>query len=360
MDIKRLVLTIPSLQAGGMERVMSELIYHFSSEKNLEVHIILYGLKRDIFYQLPNGMLVHKPPFEFNNQRRLISTIRTLCYLRKEIKKIKPQSVLSFGEVWNNLILLSLLGTGIPTVVSDRCQPNKSLGKFHDTLRKWLYRRAKSVVCQTQLAKEIFEKKMGPLRYIVIGNPIKRITKGLESERTKLVLSVGRLIDTKNFDQLISVFSSIGLDDWKLVIVGDDAQKQKNKVKLEKQITALGMHERVILAGNQRDVEGYYNKASIFAFTSSSEGFPNVIGEAMSAGLPVVAYDCTAGPADLIINGESGFLIPLFDQKLFAEKLKLLMLDSDSRLKMGEKGRELVLKFDAKLISKQFLEVLVQ
>jgi GalNAc-alpha-(1->4)-GalNAc-alpha-(1->3)-diNAcBac-PP-undecaprenol alpha-1,4-N-acetyl-D-galactosaminyltransferase len=360
MESNKICVAIPSLQAGGMERVMSELITNFSKKKNLEVHLLLYGIKRDIFYPLPHEVIVHQPSFLFNDNRRMFSTIRTLFYVRREIKRIKPRTVLSFGEVWNNFILLALYGTKIPVVVSDRCQPNKSLGRFHDFLRSQLYRHAKFIVCQTQLAKKIFEASIGPLNYCVIANPIRQSKIPNEAKGDKIILSVGRLIATKNFNQLISIFASIGPEGWKLVIVGDDAQKQQNRIKLESQIVELELQGKVILAGKQIDVESYYRSASIFAFTSSSEGFPNVIGEAMSAGLPVVAYDCVAGPADLIINGESGFLIPLFDQKLFAEKLKLLMLDSDSRLKMGEKGREVVVKFDAELISEQFLEVLVK
>ena len=360
MELKKLLMVIPSLQAGGMERVMSELIENFSKEQNLEIHLLLYGINRDVFYKLPNRVLVHLPNFEFNNKRRIISTIRTLFYLRREIKRINPHGVLSFGEVWNSFVLLALYGTGVDVVVSDRCQPNKSLGRFHDALRRHLYRQAKSVVCQTQLAKLIFERNIGSLNYKVIGNPIKRINSINVPKRDKIVLSIGRLIDTKNFNQLISIFASINIEEWKLVIVGDDAQKQQNKIKLENQIIDLGLQGRVILAGKQLDVEKYYLNASIFAFTSSSEGFPNVIGEAMSAGLPVVAYDCNAGPADLIVNEETGFLIPLFNQQLFAEKLKSLMVDIELRQRMGEQAKKVVFKFDSKRISQQFLDELTQ
>jgi GalNAc-alpha-(1->4)-GalNAc-alpha-(1->3)-diNAcBac-PP-undecaprenol alpha-1,4-N-acetyl-D-galactosaminyltransferase len=360
MDLEKLVLCVPSLQAGGMERVMAELTTNFSKEKNLRIHLVLYGINRDVFYQLPHEVIVHQPPFLFNNSRRVFSTIRTLFYLRREIKRIKPRTVLSFGEVWNNFVLLALYGTEIPVVVSDRCQPNKSLGTFHDFLRRQLYRHAKFIVCQTQQAKEIFEKSIGSLNYCVIGNPIRQSKILNEAKEDRIILSVGRLIATKNFNQLISIFASIGPVGWKLVIVGDDAQKQQNKIKLENQIIELGLQGKVILAGKQVDVESYYRNASIFAFTSSSEGFPNVIGEAMSAGLPVVAYDCVAGPADLIVNEETGFLIPLHNQLVFAQKLESLMLDSSLRKKMGEEGSRRVLKFESKQISNQFLEVLLQ
>jgi GalNAc-alpha-(1->4)-GalNAc-alpha-(1->3)-diNAcBac-PP-undecaprenol alpha-1,4-N-acetyl-D-galactosaminyltransferase len=356
----KICLSIPSLQAGGMERVMSELINQFVQKEGLEIHLVLYGIKRDIFYPVPESVISHKPQFEFNSKRRLISTVRTLFFLRKTIKNINPVSVLSFGEFWNNFVLLSLIGINIPVVVSDRCQPDKSLGIMHDFLRKCLYPRASTIVCQTKIAKEIYQRNLGELNYEVIGNPIREIKNIGLIKNEKIVLSVGRLIASKNFDKLISIFASIDAPDWKLVIVGDDALKEKNMPQLERQILDLKLEGRIILAGKQKDVDTYYNQASIFAFTSSSEGFPNVIGEAMSASLPVIAYDCTAGPADLISNEQTGFLIPLHNQKKFEEKLKLLMEDAELRHRFASNAQQKIKAFEAAAISEQFLNVLIR
>ncbi|MFM7683899.1 MAG: glycosyltransferase, partial [Bacteroidota bacterium] len=344
--MQRLVLVIPSLQAGGMERVMTELINQFVKKETLEIHLVLYGIKRDIFYPVPESVIIHKPLFEFNNTTRIISTVRTLFFLRRTIKNIKPVSVLSFGELWNNFVLFALMGTNISVVVSDRCQPDKSLGKMHDFLRKRLYKRASTIVCQTKTAKEIYQHNLGELNFEVIGNPVREIKSNGLVKNEKIVLSVGRLIASKNFDQLISIFARVNAPDWKLVIVGDDALNQKTMLRLEHQIKDLQLDGRVILAGKQKDVEAYYNHASIFAFTSSSEGFPNVIGEAMSVGLPVIAYDCTAGPADLITNEQTGFLISLNDQKKFEEKLKLLMENSVLREELASNAKQKIKAFE--------------
>ena len=80
--------------------------------------------------------------------------------------------------------------------------------------------------------------------------------------------------------------------------------------------------DKVFLEGKQADVETYYFKSKVFAFTSSSEGFPNVIGEAMSARLPVIAFDCIAGPSEMIKDNENGFLIPLFNFGQFRRNWK--------------------------------------
>jgi GalNAc-alpha-(1->4)-GalNAc-alpha-(1->3)-diNAcBac-PP-undecaprenol alpha-1,4-N-acetyl-D-galactosaminyltransferase len=119
-------------------------------------------------------------------------------------------------------------------------------------------------------------------------------------------------------------------------------------------VKELGLTKSIYLVGTQSDVANYYKKAKIFAFTSSSEGFPNVIGEAMTYGLPVIAYDCTAGPSDLIDDKETGFLIEERNQKVYIEKLTKLMRDKELRNKQSSKALEKIKDFDAEKIAEQF------
>src|SRR5690606_39271620 len=112
----------------------------------------------------------------------------------------------------------------------------------------------------------------------------------------KEILMVGRFIESKHQDHLIRIFATLKAPGWTLVLVGDDHLQQQNRQKWEGLAKQLGVKDRVLFVGKCNNVDEYFCRASIFAFTSSSEGFPNVIGEAQSAGLPVVAYDCVAGP----------------------------------------------------------------
>ena len=105
--LKKIACLIPSLQPGGMERVMSELLSYFATLEGVEVHLVMFGMNRDIFYEIPANIMVHKPNFVFNNSKRLRHTIKTMGYIRTEIKKINPDTILSYGELWNNLVLLS-------------------------------------------------------------------------------------------------------------------------------------------------------------------------------------------------------------------------------------------------------------
>jgi len=355
---KKLCLVISSLGPGGMERVMSELAECFC-QKQIVVHLVLYGIKPEIFYHLPVNIIIHKPSFRFNNRLRIWFTLKTFIYLRSEIKKIRPDSVLSFGEYWNNFVLLALYGFKCPVYVSDRCQPDKSLGNFHNLLRKFLYPRAAGVIVQTNIAKDIYQRMLPEAKLYVIGNPIRTIVKEPGILKENIVLSVGRLIKTKHHDELIRIFVKVNPSNWKLVIIGDDANRQQNKARLNALIKELNAEDKVLLAGTRNDVDTFYKKSKIFAFTSSSEGFPNVIGEAMSAGLPVIAFDCIAGPSELIQNKINGLLIKLFDYEEYERSLIILMKDDSLRKSMGENAQSSITRFSTKIVSETYYSVLV-
>ena len=357
---KQICLLIHSLAPGGMERAMSELAKHFAARPEVELHMILYGRKREVFFTIPSNVTIHKPRFSFDNRRRFICTVRTLFFIRKKVKGISPITILSFGEYWNNLVLLSLTGLKFPVYISDRSSPGKNLGWFHNSLRNLLYRRAAGYIAQTRYAGELALKKRWNRNVTVIGNPIRQIASSNEVVQEKIVLSAGRLISTKNFDKLIELFVDIDNPEWKLVIVGGDALKQNNLAVLKELVRTLHVEDRVFLEGNQLKIDSYYLKSRIFAFMSSSEGFPNVIGETLSAGVPVIAYDCVAGPSDLIRDGENGFLIPLFDFKLFRQKLISLMQDDDLRNKLASRATKSVEMYKSDVIAESFYHFICQ
>ena len=351
---------IHSLSPGGMERVMSELVNGFIRNHDVEVHVILYGIECTIFYDIDERAVIHRPPFVFTNKHRTWCTLKTIWYLRKEIKRIAPDTVLSFGNYWNSLVLLAAYGLKYPVYVSDRSSPAKNMGRFQNKLRNLLYPKATGVIAQTSKAKEYYDRLFTQRNYAVIGNPIRNIEIPENNHREKIVVSVGRLIKTKHYDRMIKLFAELNRPEWKLVIVGGDAQNQKNMTDLKEQLAGMGNPENVELAGMQKDVERYLLRSSIFAFTSSSEGFPNVVGEAMSAGLPVVSYDCVAGPSDMIEDGVDGYLVPVFDDELFKQRLLELMDDETERESMGKKAKEMIRQFEVEKIVDNFYRFITQ
>ena len=106
---------------------------------------------------------------------------------------------------------------------------------------------------------------------------------------------------------------------------------------------------------NQDWLISYFNELKSH-FTSTSEGFPNALAEAMAAGCACISYDCVAGPSDIIDDGINGFLIPVGDEEQYKEKLQLLMQDEDLRERFGIAAREKMKQFEASKIARRFYE----
>ena len=356
---KSVCFVIPSLQAGGMERVMCELANFISTQENITLHMVLYGRDPSIFFPLHSAIQLHSPNYSYRESLRLLYAARSLLFLRQQIRHIQPDTILSFGEYWNSLVLLALFGLNYPVYISDRCKPDKKFNKFHTLLRRWLYPRAAGIIAQTSLARDIYAEQFRHSRIAVIGNPIRKLLRTIDIQQENLVLTVGRLIQTKHHNRLIKVFSQLDANDWKLIIIGGNALKQNNSSLLHKLLEDLGLKDKVILIGECNEVDDYYYKSKVFAFTSSSEGFPNVIGEALSAGLPVVSYDCIAGPSEMISDGENGFLVPVFEDELFLKRLQLLIDDEELRKKMSVIATASVEKYSVEKIGKQYLDFIL-
>lgn len=353
----KVLIGVHSLSTGGTERVVSTLLRSFQEKGGLDVHCVLYGRKPTCFYPVPDGVTVHRPPFEFDAQPRIVSTLKTIQHVRAVVRSVKPDTFLNFGERWNNLALLSVQGLPCRTFVADRSNPAKSLGLFHDRLRKHLYARASGVILQTQEAADRMGQILPAGRPIkVIPNPLFAMSEPNSGQRRREVLFLGRLIPSKHVDRLIRIFAQARVPGWHLTVVGGDAQGYSELEKLRALVQALDLEEWVHLEGTQADVIRYYRRAAIFAFSSSSEGFPNALAEALAFGLPSVAYDCSAGPADLIIDGKNGYLVPLFDDERFAQRLRDLMTNGHDRARMSAFAAESVAHLDPSRIAREFLD----
>ena len=353
----KIACIIHSLGIGGMERVMSILINNFIERENVNIAVLLIGRDRVVEFKLNDKVEIYKPGFEFNNDNRTFSTLKTMFFIRKTIKTIQPDTVLSFGEIWNNLVLLSLKNIDVPIYISDRSEPNKDLGALHNFLRNKLYPSAEGIIAQTAHAAELAKKNHRNTNISVIGNPIRDL-KLPDVEKDNIVLTVGRLIPTKHVDQLINVFNDIPKINWKLHIVGGDYNKMKLLNQYKKQVSKLGLDSRVEFFGQQKNVEKYYAKSKIFAFMSTSEGFSNALGEAMRSGCACIAFDCNASSSDMIEDGINGFLVPSGEYMLFKEKLTLLMNDRSLREEFGQKAKQKMKIFQADKVSSKFFQVL--
>lgn len=166
-----------------------------------------------------------------------------------------------------------------------------------------------------------------------------------------VIFAAGRLTKAKGFDLLIKSWKllEIKYPEWKLLIAGEGEDKKI----LEEQKEAERL-KNLLFIGNVSSIEQYYMSSAIFVLPSRDEGFGMVLLEAMDFSLPVVSYSCKAGPSEIVIDGENGFLIEPENTDAFAEKLELLMKDENLRRQMGKKARESTERFRKELILDQW------
>ena len=336
--------------------MMASLANEFSRNSLIDVHLILYGKDAPSVFSLVDDVTVHRPKFKFNNRFRLLSTLRRLHFLRGALRHGCYDAILSFGERWNSFVMLAALGLKECIYLSDRSSPELDIGRIQTWLRRLLYPKAAGLLAQTSQARDMARRYGLNDRICVVPNPVVTPQLAAESRRQNIILSVGRMISTRNYDHLISIFASLNSDGWKLIIVGDDSQGQKHRSDLDNLVDRLGVSDRVEFAGKRTDVQSFYDQAKIFAFTSSSEGFPNAVAEALSSGLPVVSYDCVAGPSDLIVSGENGYLVELFDDRAFCEHLGELMVDEEKRIQMSINARDSIARLSVERVASRVLD----
>ena len=109
--------------------------------------------------------------------------------------------------------------------------------------------------------------------------------------------------------------------------------------------------------GHQNDMKNLYRKMSVICLPSWREGFPKVLMEAASCGIPVITTD-VPGCRDAIIDKKTGFLVPLKNSRVLAKKIETLIKDKKLQKMMGKAGRKLALnKFDLKIIIPQIVNL---
>jgi glycosyltransferase involved in cell wall biosynthesis len=165
------------------------------------------------------------------------------------------------------------------------------------------------------------------------------------ADRPMTLLAVGRLSIEKRFDRFLSLLHRLRAEqriDVRGIIVGATRPRQNLRNELEQQAAALGLlPDGVQFLGSISDMSSVYRQATISVLTSDHEGTPNVLLEAMAAGLPVVGTN-VGGVPDIIRDGQTGFLIePADSERLFSATVELIR-NAELREKMGAQARAYV------------------
>ena len=329
---KRIGLFIPSLVGGGAERVMLNLACGLA-DMGHAVDMVLVRAEGPYLAQIPSNVRV------VNLKTR--KTGASLPALARYLKQEKPHSMLSALNEANVALLWARRVAGTPTRVvisihNTLSQEFRSGGLMQRKVTPWCITRfgpwADGIVAVSNGVADDFAQVTGlPRKRIeVIYNPVISEELLLKSRQPvnhpwlipgqpPVILSVGRLNPQKNYGHLLSAFAQVrDRQNARLLILGDGEDRKK----LEAQVLALGLRDDVSLPGFTDNPFAYMSHARLFALSSSWEGLPTVLIEALACGCPIVSTDCQSGPAEILAGGKWGRLTPVGDVDAMALALE--------------------------------------
>lgn len=316
---KNIVIVVSAMNMGGAQRVVSILCNHWSQNGYAVTLIATFSGAKINHYQLnKNVVLKYLNNSPFFPKNKLWNLFWKLVHLRKLINKQNPDVVISFLTRVNVATTLSMIGIRSPLIICERTWPPfASLNNKYFWLSRILFKSVDRIIVQTEKSKTWLAQKFPDNNVKVIPNPAiyplpysnERSIKpnSLILQHKKVIIASGRLHKYKQFDLLIRAFSQLKDKhlNWDLIILGDGEERDS----LNSMVVDLGMTGRVFLPGSIGNMSEWYERADLFVLSSIVEGFPNVLLEAMTYGLPCISFDCDTGPRDMIQNGINGILV---------------------------------------------------
>lgn len=343
------IFLLASLGSGGAERVVS-LLANKMSELGHQVEIICLKFN-DVYYHLLPSVKVTIAMQQTKNR------FTEIYWLRNYIKKQKPDVVIPFTEGVYCFTILSLLGTGIPIIASERLDP-AAMSIPRKILKRLLLPYADWLVVQTQSIKEYFPQKIQK-KTSVIYNPVNEesLSPALPQRegRLNIIISVGRLYPQKNQAMMIRAFAKIAEEypDWQLVIFGEGPLR----ATLESLISSFKLQERVLLPGRTEHVIDELRKSKIFCLSSDYEGMSNAMIEAICVGLPIISTK-VSGTEELIKDGENGLLVETGDISCLSDCMSKLVSSPTLIEEISLKNKKLAGLFGIDFIINQWMDLI--
>lgn len=356
-EYKNVDFYISSLSGGGAEHVLINLASSFSKMGN-QVSITSLE-RRKQFYKIDDNIEVIR--YDHTKDNAIIGIIKDIISVRLQLKsRIDTDVAVSFLGRTNIVLSIASMGMKKKVVICDRNNLARKYSKWVFLLLCMIYSLADELIVQTNEIVQVYPKFLRK-KIKVLENPLdfEEMDEQCigEVEKTNTIISVGRLEHQKDYKTLIAAFSEVADEhkDWNVKIYG----KGDMEGEIQKWIDQAGMTERITLCGVTHTPFLEMKKSKIFVLSSFFEGFPNVLCEAMYAGLPCIATACQSGPRDLIQDGENGLLVEVGNIHEMAEKLDLLMNSEKKRESLGKEAYKRILRLDSKSVCKRWLDTLV-
>lgn len=352
------MLVIHALGYGGAGKMIVKLADALAQNDRYEV-ILYVEEKAGKHYPMDERVKIYQETVFFSNY--LTRHFQEMFQLRKRVKEIKPDLVISFQTNQNALAVYATRGRNIPVIVSERGDPYV----YHNIVAKiktWVINKAEGGVFQTHKAMEYYGKGLQS-RSRVIYNPCPTdvIKRSNWSERKDEISYVARFdIQQKRQDVMVKAFAKVVKKhpEMQLVFYG---QGEPDMTAIKEMVDELGIQQYVRFEGLVTNVMERIKDSKMFVLSSDYEGLPNSLIEAMIAGLPCVSTDCSPGGArELIQDGVNGMIVPIGDEKKLAEAMIYQLDHPEEADRMGQEAQKLSRRLDPKVIFGQWEEYIAE
>ncbi|MDR1962340.1 MAG: glycosyltransferase [Planctomycetaceae bacterium] len=344
----KLAFCITELYIGGAERALCELAIRLDKTRfSVTVYSLQARPENDTMSCVPRleaaGISVR-----FLNMHGRKSFPIGFFRLRKFLKEQQPDCVLSFLFHANLLSRLAAWSLGIKHVFSGIRVAEKK-ARWHLTFDRWTSRLVEKYVCVSH-SVATFSETVGRLpkeKIVVIPNGIDVTPFSLPVEKRNWIIFIGRLTQQKGVDWLVNTAPHwlLKLPDWKLVIVGDGEERDGLLIRIKSGNDYEGSESnQIVLTGWRADAAKLLTMSKILVLPSRWEGMPNVVLQAMAAGIPVVATE-VEGISELLGENAADQTCRFGDDKMLTERILTLATDSDLAEQLGNKNRNRAKQF---------------
>jgi len=353
-----IVYITPALyMAGGVERVLTLKANYFAEHFGYDITIILTeGKDKPLFYPLSDKIKVVHLDINFEELWTCSFIKKIFVYLKKQ--RIYKQKLTAELMRIRPDISVSLLRREI-NFINGIKDGSKKVGELHINRANYRNFNTEKVGFLKRLFAKIWShnlvshlEKLDRLvvltdkdreawtelsNVVTIPDPLPFVPISVSSLSAKRVVAIARYSHEKGIDLLLEAWSKVEKiqKEWRLDVFGDG-----ERTIYEQMIGNLELdQQRCQLHGRTNDVEYEYSQSSLFVLSSRFEGFGLVIIEAMSCGLPVLAFDCPWGPTEIITDGKDGLLVDNGNVSQLADSIIYLIDHPDVRKQMGEQAK---------------------
>lgn len=350
MRTAAIALLLPDLRGGGAERVAVNLANAFA-QRGYVVNMVLLSAAGDLLGDLHPDIRV----VDLNVQRMRWALPALVRYLRQA----RPSAMLAC--MWP-LTVIALWARTLSRVSTRLVVAEHTTWSSSELLQRWsvgwqirtsmhrFFPNADGIVAVSQGAADdlacfasldrrsitvIYNPVVGNGPALAVAPPAAPVGWCVGAHRR--VLAVGTLKEIKDYSTLLNAFAALRQKvDARLLILGEG----ECRAALEAQARRLGLSDSVFMPGFVKDTAPYYHHADLHLLSSTGEGLPTVIIEALAAGTPVVSTDCPSGPREILCDGQFGRLVPVGDVDALAAAMLASLTSTHDRAALMARAQD--------------------